>query len=180
MKHLLQCIPLIWKQLAWQIWPNDPVSENLVLIEDFLIDVVVFFIPQAISSARFPAGPNSTELLKQVSNEFHLPQFACYSSWVSEKSEPVEKLIQLLNERLPQGPDADLCVLNHGDFRLDNIIIHPKNNTVIAVLVTFFNSLFGDCNSVVYLLFFFAGLGTGHSWPPYFRFGLQLLAVPYP
>ena len=67
MKHLLQCIPLISKQLAWQIWPNDPVSENLVLIEDFLIDVVVFFIPQAISSARFPAGPNSTELLKQVS-----------------------------------------------------------------------------------------------------------------
>ncbi|MBU2511764.1 phosphotransferase [bacterium] len=49
-----------------------------------------------------------------------------------DKSYPVmEKLIEWLEQNIP---DNDETTIVHGDFRLDNMIFHPRENRVIAVI----------------------------------------------
>lgn len=44
----------------------------------------------------------------------------------------MDRLIAWLEENLPQGDDATSII--HGDFRIDNLIIHPTEPRVLAVL----------------------------------------------
>ena len=54
-----------------------------------------------------------------------------YKASETERIEEMEKLIAWLPEHLPQSP-RDAIV--HGDYRLDNMILHPTEPRVLAVL----------------------------------------------
>ncbi|MBB3048511.1 aminoglycoside phosphotransferase (APT) family kinase protein [Litorivivens lipolytica] len=55
-----------------------------------------------------------------------------YRASETEKIPAMEKLIQWLEENRPEG-DGLVCI-NHGDFRLDNMMFHPSENRVVALL----------------------------------------------
>lgn len=46
----------------------------------------------------------------------------------------MEALKQHLISKLPTDEDSKRVSIIHGDFRLDNLIFHPKENRVLAVL----------------------------------------------
>lgn len=52
-------------------------------------------------------------------------------SWDIQQLPNMEKLIEWLPENVPE---AFPCTIVHGDYRLDNIIFHPTENRVLAVL----------------------------------------------
>jgi len=49
----------------------------------------------------------------------------------SDRIEALEHLIQWLPERIPSG---EITTIVHGDYRLDNVMLHPDEPRVIAVL----------------------------------------------
>lgn len=58
-----------------------------------------------------------------------------YKASETENITQVDQLIQYLQNNIPsQSNEADNVTIVHGDFRLDNLIFHPKENRVIAVL----------------------------------------------
>jgi alkylation response protein AidB-like acyl-CoA dehydrogenase/aminoglycoside phosphotransferase (APT) family kinase protein len=55
----------------------------------------------------------------------------------ASKTHPVEEMDQLiekLNQYKPNAEDNHRVSIVHGDFRLDNIIFHPRDNRILAVL----------------------------------------------
>src|SRR6185503_5509052 len=54
-----------------------------------------------------------------------------YKASETERIDEMEKLIAWLPEHLPQAPRDSIV---HGDYRLDNMILHPTEPKVIAVL----------------------------------------------
>jgi aminoglycoside phosphotransferase (APT) family kinase protein len=57
-----------------------------------------------------------------------------YRASETERHEPMERLIDWLQANRPQGPDSEAVALVHGDFRIDNLIFHPTEARVLAVL----------------------------------------------
>jgi aminoglycoside phosphotransferase (APT) family kinase protein len=55
-----------------------------------------------------------------------------YRAAETERIDAMEALIAWLSERLPQ--DDGRVALAHGDYRLDNLMFHPEEDRVIAVL----------------------------------------------
>ncbi|KAL6743311.1 hypothetical protein Aduo_016361 [Ancylostoma duodenale] len=55
-----------------------------------------------------------------------------YEMAKTEEIPEMQKLLQFLQENLPK--DGENVTLVHGDFRLDNLVFHPTENRVIAVL----------------------------------------------
>ena len=51
-----------------------------------------------------------------------------------ERIEAMERLIEWLPAHRPQGSSGDETALVHGDFRIDNLIFHPSEPRVLAVL----------------------------------------------
>ena len=60
---------------------------------------------------------------------------AQYRAAQTENIPEMEALIDLLNKQMPRGADSQLISLVHADYRLDNLIFHPTEPRVIAVLV---------------------------------------------
>jgi len=54
-----------------------------------------------------------------------------YRAAETERVEAMENLIQWLPEHIPSGDETTLV---HGDFRLDNLIFHPTEARIIAIL----------------------------------------------
>lgn len=54
-----------------------------------------------------------------------------YRASETEKIEAVERLIEWLPENIPAGDETSVV---HGDFRIDNVILHPTEPRVLAVL----------------------------------------------
>jgi aminoglycoside phosphotransferase (APT) family kinase protein len=54
-----------------------------------------------------------------------------YKNSETEKIEAMDKLIEWLPNHIPPGEDSSIV---HGDFRLDNMIFHPTEPRVLAVL----------------------------------------------
>ncbi len=54
-----------------------------------------------------------------------------YQASVTETIEPMDQLIAWLPHNIPPGDDTSIV---HGDFRLDNIIFHPTEPRILAVL----------------------------------------------
>ena len=54
-----------------------------------------------------------------------------YQASVTEDIEPMKQLMAWLPQHIPPGDDTSIV---HGDFRLDNIIFHPTEPRVLAVL----------------------------------------------
>ncbi len=54
-----------------------------------------------------------------------------YVASETEKIAAMDKLMQWLPEHIP---DDDSAAIVHGDFRLDNMIIHPKEPRIVAIL----------------------------------------------
>ncbi len=54
-----------------------------------------------------------------------------YEASKDRSYEITEKLIQWLKDNIPENDETTIV---HGDFRLDNIVFHPKENRVIAIL----------------------------------------------
>jgi aminoglycoside phosphotransferase (APT) family kinase protein len=54
--------------------------------------------------------------------------------YMASKTDPIQSMDNLM-EWLPQNiPDDDLTTIVHGDFRLENMILHPTESKVVAVL----------------------------------------------
>ena len=51
-----------------------------------------------------------------------------------DRIEAMERLIDWLAANQPQGADADATALVHGDYRIDNLVFHPSEPRVLAVL----------------------------------------------
>ena len=81
--------------------------------------------PGAVGLADFGRPGNYVE--RQVSRWTRQ-----YRSSETEYIEDMEKLIEWLPQHLP--PDDGQVALVHGDFRLDNLIIHPTRTEIIGVL----------------------------------------------
>ena len=54
-----------------------------------------------------------------------------YQASITETIEPMDQLIAWLPQNIPAGEDTSIV---HGDFRLDNIIFHPTEPRILAVL----------------------------------------------
>jgi len=54
-----------------------------------------------------------------------------YRASETEKIEAMEQLMQWLPQHIPPGDDT--CIV-HGDYRLDNVIFHPSEPRILAVL----------------------------------------------
>lgn len=54
-----------------------------------------------------------------------------YQNSVDQKCTPMEELISWLKENIPENDDVSIV---HGDYRLDNLIFHPTEPRVIAIL----------------------------------------------
>lgn len=54
-----------------------------------------------------------------------------YRASETEKIEAVERLIEWLPENIPAGDETSVV---HGDFRIDNVILHPTEPRILAVL----------------------------------------------
>jgi aminoglycoside phosphotransferase (APT) family kinase protein len=54
-----------------------------------------------------------------------------YRASETEKIEAMERLIKWLPENIPEGDDTAIV---HGDFRLDNLMLHPTEPRIIAML----------------------------------------------
>src|ERR1035437_5159321 len=54
-----------------------------------------------------------------------------YKASETEKIEAMDKLIEWLPKNIPAGDDTSIV---HGDFRLDNMIFHPTEPRILAVL----------------------------------------------
>jgi aminoglycoside phosphotransferase (APT) family kinase protein len=54
-----------------------------------------------------------------------------YKASETEKIEAMDKLIEWLPDNIPEGDDTSIV---HGDYRLDNMIFHPTEPRVLAVL----------------------------------------------
>jgi aminoglycoside phosphotransferase (APT) family kinase protein len=54
-----------------------------------------------------------------------------YRAAETEKIEPMDRLIDWLPKHIPAGDDATIV---HGDFRIDNLVFHPVEPKVLAVL----------------------------------------------
>ena len=54
-----------------------------------------------------------------------------YRASESERIEAMDRLIEWLPEHIPSGDEASIV---HGDFRLDNLMFHPTQPRVLAVL----------------------------------------------
>ena len=57
-----------------------------------------------------------------------------YRASETERLEPMERLIEWLPAQLPAGLDDQPGTLVHGDFRIDNLIVHPSEPRVLAVI----------------------------------------------
>ena len=57
-----------------------------------------------------------------------------YRASQTDRIEAMERLIDWLPARLPAGLDDEPGTLVHGDFRLDNLIFHPTEPRVLAVI----------------------------------------------
>ena len=57
-----------------------------------------------------------------------------YRASETDKLEAMERLIEWLPANLPPGLDDDPGTLLHGDFRIDNLIYHPTEPRVLAVI----------------------------------------------
>lgn len=56
-----------------------------------------------------------------------------YKSSKTQDIPEMEQAIEYLSENIPQDNDK-LSVICHGDYRLGNVIFHPTENKIIAVL----------------------------------------------
>lgn len=54
-----------------------------------------------------------------------------YRNSVDEKYPAMEKLIEWLEDNIPENDDVSIV---HGDYRLDNLVFHPTEPKVIAIL----------------------------------------------
>jgi aminoglycoside phosphotransferase (APT) family kinase protein len=57
-----------------------------------------------------------------------------YRESETERIDAMEQLIAWLPAHLPQGLDDEPATLVHGDFRIDNLIFHPREPRVLAVI----------------------------------------------
>ena len=57
-----------------------------------------------------------------------------YRASETEVMEPMERLIEWLPAHLPAGLDDEPGTLVHGDYRIDNLIYHPTEPRVLAVI----------------------------------------------
>lgn len=57
-----------------------------------------------------------------------------YRSSETGKNEHMEKLINWLPKHIPSDRLSRTTCIVHGDYKLDNVVFHPKENRVIAVL----------------------------------------------
>ena len=58
-----------------------------------------------------------------------------YQASITALNEPMDRLIEWLPQHIPDSArDASMVSVVHGDFRLDNLIFHPTEARVLAVL----------------------------------------------
>lgn len=57
-----------------------------------------------------------------------------YRASQTDRLEPMEHLIEWLPAQIPAGLDEHPGTLVHGDYRLDNLILHPTEPRVLAVI----------------------------------------------
>ena len=57
-----------------------------------------------------------------------------YRASVTQPIDEMDKLMEWLPAHMPDSARADLTCIVHGDFRLDNIIFHPDQPRILAVL----------------------------------------------
>jgi aminoglycoside phosphotransferase (APT) family kinase protein len=58
-----------------------------------------------------------------------------YQASITGPNEPMDRLIEWLPQHIPDSArDASMVSVVHGDFRLDNLIFHPTEARVLAVL----------------------------------------------
>jgi aminoglycoside phosphotransferase (APT) family kinase protein len=57
-----------------------------------------------------------------------------YRASQTEEMDAMERLIEWLPANLPTGLDDEPGALVHGDYRMDNLIFHPKEPRVLAVI----------------------------------------------
>jgi aminoglycoside phosphotransferase (APT) family kinase protein len=62
-------------------------------------------------------------------------QIALWSKqYLASETEPIQAMYRLMDWLPKHAPDGDEAALVHGDFRLDNLIFHPSEPRVVAVL----------------------------------------------
>ena len=87
--------------------------------------------PQAIGLADY--GRPANYLPRQIAR-WTRQYRASQSADENERSEAMERLIDWLPAHCPPAAVGDEAALVHGDFRIDNLVFHPTEPQVLAVL----------------------------------------------
>lgn len=114
--------------IFWNAALPDQTEEERALIYDHMNQVLVNLHEVDIDAAGLTDYGKPGNYFERQLNRWTTQ----YRASETEKSEAMERLIVWLEEKLP--PDDGLVSLNHGDFRLDNIMFSKKDLSVLALL----------------------------------------------
>ena len=97
-----------------------------------------------------------------------------YETSMTDQIETMDNLIKWLTENIPDDNDTTIV---HGDYRLDNIIIHPTGPRVIAVLDWELSTLGHPLADLAYscMKYYFSSSGDRQG---YKNFNIKALGIP--
>jgi aminoglycoside phosphotransferase (APT) family kinase protein len=106
--------------------PGVAPGERMQMYDDLnrVIAALHSLVPAAVGLAEF--GPHDRYIARQVARWSRQ-----YRSSATDTIEAMDRLMAWLPERMPAGDETRIV---HGDFRLDNVIFHPSEPRVVAVL----------------------------------------------
>jgi aminoglycoside phosphotransferase (APT) family kinase protein len=106
--------------------PGITVPERQAILDDAIRVIAALHQVDYVSAGLTEYGRPGSYIGRQISRWVRQ-----YRASETERIEPLERLMEWLPSRIPEEDESTIV---HGDFKMGNLIIHPTEQRVIAVL----------------------------------------------